>query len=371
MADDVPRDRLRIRSLSLRDFRGIDKLDLDLTGGDGTALDLAVFAGANGSGKTAMLESVLLALDFQALLPKDAAPRRQQIRFGRAQFEIRAGLEVRVDETLHVGESRLRVGFNTPELSGRFGRGFEGVHRELPGGWSPPPTLVMPTGVEYFSARREPEALGEIPETTGARSDAEAHRVREVKRRLVSAYYRSLRAARDQAPTSDGPFARLQRFWERFDGPGRTIDVVPVSNDPGSGDEVVLRDASKLIPQDVTSLAMARTLAPSRPDIPSMVPLDRLSSGQVALFAFAGPLVFRDTPADIVLIDEPEQHLHVQWQRQLLSALRELSPGTQFLVATHSEEILDAALSYERFILVDDDDPRARLADEGGTSGGA
>ena len=49
----------------------------------------------------------------------------------------------------------------------------------------------------------------------------------------------------------------------------------------------------------------------------------------------------------------------MQWQRFLLDALRELSPSTLFIVATHSEEILDSVLSDERFILVDDSDPRA------------
>ena len=139
--------------------------------------------------------------------------------------------------------------------------------------------------------------------------------------------------------------------------------MILVSNDPGSGAEVVLRDATKPIPDDVTSLAMARELAPVRPDIPRIVPLDRLSSGQVALFAFASPLVFRDAPADIVLIDEPEQHLHAPWHRKLLPALRELSPTTQFFVATHSEEILRSAASHERFVLAGDDDPRAALDD--------
>ena len=181
--------------------------------------------------------------------------------------------------------------------------------------------------------------------------------LRELKRRLISARYRDLLAARK--PGESGPFARIQRFWERLNSDGRVLDVLPVDNDPGSGEEVVLREP-KVIPEDVTSLAMARRLAPSRPDIPRMVPLDRLSSGQLAIFAFAGPIVFRDQPADIVLIDEPEQHLHVQWQRFLLDALRELSPSTLFIVATHSEEILDSVLSYERFILVDDSDPRAR-----------
>jgi hypothetical protein len=354
--------------LSLRDFRGIDALDLDLTGADGAALDLAVFAGANGSGKTAVLEAVLMALNLPALLPKDAAPRREQIRFGASQFEIGARLEYREGEMQDAFEAGLRVDFTTQDGSARYTQMLDGQTRAQPGGWFWRPKTFVRGTVEYFSARREPEALGETPEVTGAPSNAEAHRIRELKRRLVSAYYRSLRSKREQSLTLNGPFARLQRFWERFSGTGQTLDVVPVSNDPGSGDEIVLRDAAKPLPEDVTSLAMARELSPTRPDIPSMIPLGRLSSGQVALFAFAGPLVFRDAPADIVLIDEPEQHLHVQWHRQLLPALRELSPTTQFLVATHSEEILDGALSYERFILVDEGDPRAHLDDESGAA---
>jgi hypothetical protein len=373
MADGTALTRLRVKSLRVRDFRGIDALDLDLTGANGAALDLAVLAGANGCGKTAALEAVLLALNLPDLLPADTAPRRAQIRFGAKQFEIGVGLEYRDIDGPVTFDSSLRVGFNTPDGSNNYSERLDGVSREIPGGLSWGSRFRIRANVDYFSARREPEALGETPEITGARSDAEAHRIRELKRRLRSAYYRSLRSARGAVPALNGPFSRLQSFWERFNGPAQALDVIPVSNDPGSGDEVVLRDAATPIPEDVTSLAMARELSSARPDIPRLVPLDRLSSGQVALFAFAGPIVFRDAPPDIVLIDEPEQHLHVQWHRQLLPALRELSPTTQFLVATHSEEILDSALSYERFILVEECDPRAHLDgdNESGTAGQA
>jgi len=54
----------------------------------------------------------------------------------------------------------------------------------------------------------------------------------------------------------------------------------------------------------------------------------------------------------VVIIDEPEQHLHVQWQQILMGTLRELSPTSQFIVATHSQDIVDSASSYERFVLV-------------------
>ncbi len=232
MSDGTPRTRLR--SLSLRDFRGIDALDLDLTGADGAPLDLAVFAGANGSGKTAVLEAVLMVLDLPELLPKDTAPRRQQIRFGTRELVLGARVEVRHGDAHGEGEAELRVALSTSD-SGEGWYNRKGKQRDWPPGWAWKGPAIDPE-VEYFSARREPEALGETPEVTGARSDAEAHRILELKRRLVSAYYRGLRASRERSPTLNGPFARLQRFWERFNGPGQALDVFPVSNDPGSGD---------------------------------------------------------------------------------------------------------------------------------------
>jgi hypothetical protein len=356
--------KLRLLKLAIRDFRGIEKLDLDFTDADGEPLDVIVLAGGNGCGKTAVLEAILLAFGRTEMLPADAAPVRDQIRFGAADFELTAELrrlgaterDIDPEPASAACRTTLRMSFTTPEHSGAI-MFTHGDGRRIPSGLHFDSPMAMEASIEYFSARREPEALGEIRDPRGTKALSETKRIQELKRRLISARYRDLMAARE--PGESGPFARIQRFWERLNSDGRVLDILPVDNDPGSGEEVVLREP-KVIPEDITSLAMARRLAPTRPDIPRMVPLDRLSSGQLAIFAFAGPLVFRDQPADIVLIDEPEQHLHVQWQRFLLDALRELSPSTLFIVATHSEEILDSVLSYERFILVDDSDPRAR-----------
>jgi len=45
------------------------------------------------------------------------------------------------------------------------------------------------------------------------------------------------------------------------------------------------------------------------------------------------------TPA-IVLIDEIELHLHPSWQQTVLTTLMEIFPNTQFIVSTHSPQIL-------------------------------
>lgn len=180
----------------------------------------------------------------------------------------------------------LGIDFTTPEHSNTFSTRPDGVQVERLQGWDCTASGIFWPSVEYFSSRREPEVLGETPNTQGVKSASETKRLLELKRRLVSAFYRDLRVARQPGPR--GPFARIQRFWERLNSDEQVLDVVPVGDAPDSGEEVILRE-NKAIPDDITSLAMARKLAPSRPDIPRMVPLDRLSSGLMAIFAFAGP----------------------------------------------------------------------------------
>ncbi len=97
-----------------------------------------------------------------------------------------------------------------------------------------------------------------------------------------------------------------------------------------------------------------------RPDGPPLS-VDLLSSGQLELLTFIGGLVTDKTPQGIMLIDEPELHLDPQWHRQVLKALKFLKPEWQIIVATHSPEIFDSVMSYERHFLVPDDDPRVKV----------
>lgn len=348
----MDRSQVRIEELHIRSFRGIDELHLTFPDEQGEPGSLSVLAGDNGCGKTAVLEAILLVLGRDDLLPEDAASLEEQVRFGASDFFINA--------TARKGDAtRITLAVDVKTLR-RRGQGirFPGEDTSDISWWQTIDELKP--SVEYFSARREPEALGETPDRRGARSVREARRVVELKRRLVNTYYHSLRAGRGGEMLETSPFARLQRFMQRFLGEDTILDVLPATNDPGTGDEVIVRKGE--VPEDITSLAMARQAAAKDKRIPVIVPIDRLSSGQVALFAFAGPLIFRDTPANVVLIDEPEQHMHVQWQRHLLTALRDLSPGSQIIVATHSLDVLDSALSSERFLLAREDDPRSRLA---------
>jgi predicted ATP-binding protein involved in virulence len=53
----------------------------------------------------------------------------------------------------------------------------------------------------------------------------------------------------------------------------------------------------------------------------------------------------------IVLIDEIDLHLHPQWQRRVLPALTKTFPNCQFIVTTHSPQVLSEVPKESVFIL--------------------
>lgn len=68
------------------------------------------------------------------------------------------------------------------------------------------------------------------------------------------------------------------------------------------------------------------------------IELARLSSGEKHLLRMLVAGV--DAERTVMLIDEPELSLHIDWQRELLGALETLTVETQVIVATHSPEIM-------------------------------
>lgn len=83
------------------------------------------------------------------------------------------------------------------------------------------------------------------------------------------------------------------------------------------------------------------------------LPANQLSDGIQAVFALVADLAYRcyllnshlgdeatkQTPG-IVLIDEVDMHLHPKWQQTILTQLRTAFPGIQFIVTTHSPQVL-------------------------------
>lgn len=88
-------------------------------------------------------------------------------------------------------------------------------------------------------------------------------------------------------------------------------------------------------------------------DIYGQMPIDLLSAGVCNIIAMVGDIAKRaiqlnakvfdnaiKNTSGMVLIDEVDLHLHPQWQQQVLQNLTEIFPNIQFIVTTHSPQVL-------------------------------
>jgi DNA repair ATPase RecN len=302
-------------ALTIRDFRGIDRLDLDFRGPDGQPNSLVVLAGPNGSGKTAVLEAALILAGGAELItgPRD----RPAIRRGASHYEIGA---------------EFQSGTTTWQST------------DVPG----PIALVSPVPVPllYFSSWRAPALVGPVNPTVGRpgrpRARTEQNRLRLVKQLLVNA-------------------ATVEKFQNPLPHLGRYSALIQEINDawrefyPDTEQTFAVEIVSSEDPVAGGFDVYLRTPEGTRLEV------DLLSSGQLELFLFLSELALNEDREGIIFIDEPELHLDPQWHRLILRSLMRLQPRAQLVVATHSPEIYDAAGSYERHYLVPEHDPRSWL----------
>jgi ABC-type uncharacterized transport system fused permease/ATPase subunit len=70
------------------------------------------------------------------------------------------------------------------------------------------------------------------------------------------------------------------------------------------------------------------------------IPVDQyLSSGQLQLLAMT-KAVLATRPNSLIMIDEPELSLHIDWQRDLIQFFKTTFPKHHFVFSTHSPDIL-------------------------------
>lgn len=116
--------------------------------------------------------------------------------------------------------------------------------------------------------------------------------------------------------------------------------------------EVVRETISKIIPE-YTNLRITRIPIPhmliEKND--KTLSLNQLSDGEKNMIAMVGDIARRlfmanpnlDNPLEgdgIVMIDEVDLHLHPKWQQRILVSLEEAFPNVQFIVTTHSPQVL-------------------------------
>ena len=326
---------MKLKSVEIYNFRAIQKLRLRLDP------QLTVLHGDNAHGKTSVLGAIALGLGAVPTLLPDVSG------IGFSKKDRREGKGARVSLTTTDEVSWERTSGRTRK-TGWFSRSEDAEDaprhplRDLKQwleshalrAWGTP--VDLPILVFYDTERAVPNLTKQrgLPKSTPSRYAALAGALsaRTSFRELFEWFY-----------AKENEELREQR--ERRDHDYRLKELSVVRTAISSMIEGVTEPHVELRPLRFVVSERLNGEAPSKRT------LDQLSGGYQAVLALAADLAsrmaqgnpHRPNPLEseaITLIDEIELHLHPSWQQRILGNLMRTFPNTQFIVSTHSPQIL-------------------------------
>ena len=389
---------MKLSKVEITYFRCFESLVIDLQP------DVNVIVGANGAGKSSILDAIATAL-YEVVAANGAGGKRQRTAQGAALeptdiyidpsapdpiggrqsfVQVRATAKdfYAVDEfteKISTGEPATlewseHIRFSRPntfsydtrasERLSRLNRYFRAIWEEIRK--SSPQALIPLPVVAYYRASRRINGmpdLGDIFKSDLSRTEAFANalnagtnytamcqwlylreneelRVQAVRRENCPNEFSSLRAIRQALKST---IEGVERIY--FDGspPRLMIDFQDLDGAPRTQELAQVSDGYRNLLALV--LDFARRLAQANPN-------------------WSDPL---EAPG-ILLIDEIELHLHPRWQQTIVPSLRSVFPNTQIVVSTHSPAVL-TTVRREHIHLLGTDHKFENLPEDVGTYG--
>ncbi|WP_318507169.1 AAA family ATPase [Bacillus sp. T3] len=351
---------MKITEIVLENFRGFNQLQLRFCGKN------VVLVGTNGVGKSTILNAAIIVLSrFVEVLSygisKKISLSETDIKNGNQGLKIKCSLTY----DGHVGEleltkikateagSKLVVKDTTKEI-------ISHLHKKL----AEDESFNAPIFVNYPVHRN----VKDIPEKIKARKGLDPYSAyhqcfsRDVdfgsffEWFLQQSQIESLRAGTDSIsqeedaakPLQSAP-ASLEPSWENQ---LNAVRKAIYNFLPGFSDLKVLRNGK------------ARVIVTKGKQC---LEVNQLSNGEKVTLAMIGDLARRlalanpslENPLEgegIVLIDEIELHLHPAWQREIINLLQSTFPNIQFILSTHSPQVLGELSDAEIFFVTQEED---------------
>ena len=346
---------MRIRKVTIRNFRAIESLELALHP------ELTVLFGPNRSGKTSVLRAIPRAVEACMARFRDDPPfpaDTDDFRAGdgtpfiRLDFDGRGPISIRGDRQKKVWKPPEDQVLLPVEPSADAGTG----------------QLRMNLAVFYGTER----AIGPMPQL-----DSEALRA-ELRR--MDAF--------DDAFSMNADFRRLLEWFQSREYQEFTEQRDRRDHDFRLHDLSAVRDAICAMLEGVSNprfrfdpWRFVVDEAASN-DGKREISLDQLSGGYRMVLGLAGDLAWRLAQAYpehprplelpmVALIDEVELHLHPAWQQRILEDLRRTFPNIQFVVSTHSPQVLSTVRPEQIVALQRDGDRIVPGPPDGPTYGAA
>jgi predicted ATP-binding protein involved in virulence len=324
---------MNILNLKIKNFKGIKEQELTLNGNS------SVFFGINGAGKSTILRSINIF--YSRIVQKIVEGRYKQtinlvsedIRFGESKAEIEVNMYL----------SNGKNGFNykykrSYERNWKNGtknrilhnpKDFENITNKFKDLFLSDEKANMPIFVNYGVHR----AVLEIPLRTRKEHSFDK----------LSAFEKSVENKID-----------FRTFFEWFRNQEDYENEIKANSDQDYIDIALesVRQAIYLMLNGFSNLKVKRS--PLRMTISkgnTTLEISQLSDGEKCTIALIGDLARRlalanpslENPLEgkgVVLIDEIELHMHPSWQRKIIPTLVEIFPKIQFVITTHSPQVL-------------------------------
>ncbi len=361
---------MKVRSLKIQSFRNIDDLSLEFD------RRLTVFLGVNGSGKSSILDALATLLNCLPILlkvPDTSLTIHQKNHSKKNGSSINSELQKRINRRnwmVTVGALRNFLNnfsnaasppFNIKNGNRNFSNTIVIQFNESNVEWS----LTKTIDSGYVQRNREWHGLIDL----ASRIKANLETDNQLSIPLTT-YYSTDRlfSASGAEPHDfqvlnpldaiDDSLNRSGKIFDRFFQWFRYLEDLENEErrDKPNHRNCQLSAIRNAIPQFLTGFSDLRIRR--SPSIRMTISkggeelvINQLSDGEKCLLAMVGDLARRLSIANpgledplkgegIVLIDELELHLHPQWQRGIISKLLETFPNCQFIISTHSPQII-------------------------------
>lgn len=361
---------MRIKKLELKNFRGFEELTIDFPEGES---GLAVFVGVNGSGKSSVIDAIRFVLNEfifniyskRELIDKnidvynanDRIPSIYDIRVGSIIQDVRLNFETHKQNfNWEISSSRTSFAqkyFPPLDRSIEDKRSGEIVELEDGSGYDTDYLKYLRNSI-----RENPSVL--IAYSTKRNVDKNPN--------LKSVNVNDLTPI-DSFDNSLGNFSEFNDLFQWFRSTEDLENQIKLRENANHSDKGlnIVRDAIQLILDGFSDPFVDRKdgyeiLKIKKHDHELII--NHLSDGERMLIGIAADIARRlyianpklDKPLEgkgIVLIDEIEQHLHPGWQRTIISNLHHTFPNIQFIVTTHSPQVISTLKKENVFILND------------------